>query len=67
MKIQTLHPDPGKKGVNIDKDKYDPMRNTILQLLKENGEMRATGLRPVFTPKLEVVGFKLGAEIFGAV
>jgi pilus assembly protein CpaF len=30
------------------------------------GEMRATGLRPVFTPKLEVVGFKLGAEIFGA-
>jgi pilus assembly protein CpaF len=31
------------------------------------GDMRATGLRPVFTPKLEVVGFKLGAEIFGAV
>jgi pilus assembly protein CpaF len=30
------------------------------------GEMHATGLRPVFTPKLEVVGFKLGAEIFGA-
>jgi pilus assembly protein CpaF len=30
------------------------------------GEMRATGLRPVFTPRLEVVGFKLGAEIFGA-
>ena len=31
------------------------------------GEMRATGLRPVFTPRLEMVGFKLGAEIFGAV
>ena len=31
------------------------------------GEMRATGLRPVFTPRLEIVGFKLGAEIFGAV
>ncbi len=30
------------------------------------GEMRATGLRPIFTPRLEVVGFKLGAEIFGA-
>lgn len=31
------------------------------------GEMRATGLRPLFTPRLEVVGFKLRAEIFGAV
>jgi pilus assembly protein CpaF len=30
------------------------------------GEMRATGLRPVFTPRLEIVGFKLGAEVFGA-
>jgi len=30
------------------------------------GEMKATGLRPVFTPKLEVAGFKLGADIFGA-
>jgi len=30
------------------------------------GEMRATGLRPVFTPQLEVVGFKLSGEIFGA-
>jgi pilus assembly protein CpaF len=30
------------------------------------GEMRATGLRPVFSPRLEVAGFKLGGEIFGA-
>ena len=30
------------------------------------GEMRATGLRPVFTPRLEVVGYKLGGDIFGA-
>jgi pilus assembly protein CpaF len=29
------------------------------------GDMFATGLRPVFTPKLEVVGFNLGGEIFG--
>lgn len=29
------------------------------------GEMRATGLRPVFTPRLEVVGYKLRGEIFG--
>ena len=29
------------------------------------GEMRATGLRPVFTPRLEVSGFNLRGEIFG--
>ena len=34
---------------------------------KVQGEMKATGLRPVFTPKLEVVGFHLGAEVFGAI
>ncbi|MBM3143895.1 MAG: CpaF family protein [Chloroflexi bacterium] len=30
------------------------------------GEMRATGLRPEFTPRLEAAGFKLGGEVFGA-
>ncbi len=29
------------------------------------GEMRATGLRPIFTPRLEVAGFNLRGEIFG--
>jgi pilus assembly protein CpaF len=28
------------------------------------GELRATGIRPNFTPRLESSGFKLGAEIF---
>lgn len=28
------------------------------------GELRATGIRPNFGPKLEAAGFKLGAEIF---
>jgi len=28
------------------------------------GELRATGIRPIFGPKLEAAGFKLGAEIF---
>jgi pilus assembly protein CpaF len=31
------------------------------------GEMHATGLRPVFTPKLEIAGFKLRPDVFGAV
>jgi pilus assembly protein CpaF len=28
------------------------------------GELRATGIRPIFTPRLEAAGFKLGAEVF---
>ncbi len=30
------------------------------------GQLKPTGIRPLFTPKLEVAGFKLGGEIFGA-
>jgi len=29
------------------------------------GRMRATGLRPMFSPRLEVAGFKLGGKVFG--
>jgi pilus assembly protein CpaF len=29
------------------------------------GKLKATGLRPVFTPRLEVAGFYLGADVFG--
>ncbi len=28
------------------------------------GELRATGIRPIFSPRLEAAGFKLGADIF---
>lgn len=30
------------------------------------GEMKPTGIRPMFSPRLEAAGFKLGAEVFGA-
>lgn len=30
------------------------------------GEMKPTGIRPLFCPRLEAAGFKLGPEIFGA-
>ena len=33
---------------------------------KAQGELKATGIRPLFTPRLEASGFKLGAEVFGA-
>lgn len=33
---------------------------------KVSGEIRPTGIRPLFTPRLEAAGFKLGPEVFGA-
>jgi pilus assembly protein CpaF len=30
------------------------------------GDLKPTGIRPLFGPRLEAAGFKLGAEIFGA-
>ncbi len=32
---------------------------------KVNGDLRPTGIRPMFSPKLEVAGYKLGGEYFG--
>ena len=32
---------------------------------KARGELKPTGLRPMFTPRLEQAGFKLGGEFFG--
>jgi pilus assembly protein CpaF len=29
------------------------------------GELKACGIRPIFTPRLEAYGFKLGPEVFG--
>jgi len=42
--IQTLHPDPDKQGVRIEKAKYDVIRKTILSVLKQNGGMTFTEL-----------------------
>ncbi|MBN1451462.1 MAG: CpaF family protein [Anaerolineales bacterium] len=30
------------------------------------GDLKPTGIRPIFSPRLEAAGFKLGAEVFGA-
>jgi pilus assembly protein CpaF len=32
---------------------------------KVHGDLKPTGLRPMFTPRLEMAGFKLGGEYFG--
>ena len=35
----TLHPDSKKVGVNIEVKKYNQMKNTLLGILKKEGEM----------------------------
>lgn len=39
-KIQTLHPDPAKKGVNIDRSKYDLVRSGVFEVLGANDKMK---------------------------
>lgn len=38
-RIMTLHPDPQKEGVNINRDKYEQIKSAILSTLKERGEL----------------------------
>jgi hypothetical protein len=38
-KILTKHPERGKKGVNISQAKYKLIRETILDILREEGEV----------------------------
>jgi pilus assembly protein CpaF len=30
------------------------------------GDLRPTGIRPMFSPRLEIAGFKLPPQVFGA-
>ena len=42
-RIMTLHPE-GKQGVKISRQKYDVMRQAILEALRVHGEMTFTDL-----------------------
>ena len=37
--IVTAHPEPKKPGVRIEKEKYDLMRNAILEILRAYGSL----------------------------
>lgn len=50
-KIMTLHPQ-GKEGVNIDKAKYDAVKQAILNILEADGQV-------TFSELMEKVGEKL--------
>ncbi len=51
IKMMTLHPE-GKAGVNIDKVKYDAVREAILAAIGEQGEL-------LFGDLLDAVGKRL--------
>ena len=43
-RIQTLHPDPNKKGVNISRAKYEQMRSAVLAALEQQEPQTFYGL-----------------------
>jgi hypothetical protein len=51
-KILTLNLD-GKKGVNIDKAKYDQVRNAILEIIKSKETITMADLSETVKQKLE--------------
>lgn len=51
-KIVTLHP-AGKAGVNIDKQKYDTVREATLQSLQDHGAMTFGELTAAVRRRLE--------------
>jgi hypothetical protein len=59
-KILTRHPDPGKSGVNISKQKYDQIRDAILEELGAGDEVTFQGLT-------QAVGQKLRGRFEGSI
>lgn len=52
-KIMTRHPEEGKSGVNIDKAKYDVVRDAILASTRTHGEISFQDLTDEVRQKLE--------------
>ena len=50
-KITTLHPE-GKQGVNISEEKYEMMKQSIINALKEHSEMTFYQLNDAVSEKL---------------
>jgi hypothetical protein len=52
-KIETLHPERGKKGVNIDRVKYDQMRSAILASFQRTPQLTLKELEQSVTSQLK--------------
>lgn len=66
-KITAITEVAGMEGETIvltDVFKFD--QTGVAQDGKVLGDLRPTGIRPLFSTRLEAAGYKLGAEIFGA-
>jgi hypothetical protein len=62
-KIITKNPNPAKKGVSIDKGRYDLIKQEILALLKGSGPLGAMQLVTEMDKRLggdKKVGFSIG-------
>ena len=54
-RILTLHPEPGKSGVNIDRKEYDLVRQAIVESIRARGEI-------TFKALAENVGHRLAGR-----
>lgn len=59
-KIQTLHPDPSKTGVNIDRAKFDLVRSGVTAVLSEHEKMKPMKL-------FEAVADHLSGQMDGSI
>jgi hypothetical protein len=51
-RIHTSHP-AGKKGVNINAEKYEKIRDTLISILKENGQITYRELNKMAVERLK--------------
>ena len=66
-KVVTISEVAGMEGDTIVMTDIFKFEQTgITQDGRVLGELKPTGIRPLFTPRLEGSGFKLGPEVFGA-
>ncbi len=59
-RIMTQHPDASRKGTNIEKHKYDLVREAILSAVQDNGEI-------AFWDLVAAVEKRLSADFDGSV
>jgi pilus assembly protein CpaF len=66
-KITAISEISGMEGDTITMtDIFKFQQTGVAQDGKVLGELRPTGIRPAFSPRLEAAGYRLGPEIFGA-
>ncbi len=66
-KVTSISEVAGMEGATVVMTEIFRFEQTgITQDGKVIGDLKATGIRPLFTPRLEVAGFRLGPEVFSS-